>query len=825
MEAAVHGSRRSWHGPSLRRKQQPAVSQRQYTIDTHPRPPQRGRFLVIRSPLALSLCLLAGSLAVAQVPETVPGRILVKPKSTLAEADFAQRLQGHGAGQRRSLGHSNVRVIAVDPEKTAAVLRALRNDPDIEFAEPDPIVHVSFSPNDPYVVSGQEWHLARLGAQQAWDLTTGSSNVVVAVLDSGANGAHPDLAGRLLDGYNFVANTTNWADDLGHGTAVAGTISAVANNQLGVAGLAPNCRMLPVKVADASGSAAHSAMAAGIEYAVAHGARIINLSLGGDATSQTLQEAIDYAWAHNVVLVAAAGNTGGDAAQYPAACEHVTAVSATTQNDTLAPFSTYGPFISLAAPGEYIWTTQADLANPYLPWSGTSVASPLVAAVAALVVSANPALSNSQIVDLLKRTADDLGPAGFDTSFGFGRVNAFRAVSAATTTPPPSPTVSLTSPVAGTAFYPGEMVPLAASTSISFGSVTSVEFYASDLLLATTTPPLGFNWAPAQTGSYSLTAVAISDQGRRATSAPVTIEISSPQTGPSLLVVQINGLGAVSPALNGKMLEIGKTYAIKAIPRPGQVFAGWTGAGSREPLLTFVMRPNLVLVANFVPSPFPAVKGTYAGLLADAGGVQPESSGSFSLVLNVSGTFSGRFVVGTARKSFRGRFDATGAATATLPRAGLSPLSLALRVDLTNGTDQVTGQLSDGSWISELTGNRNVFNLRLNPAPQAGARLFVLQRTETPGSAAASGLCRISASGTAAARGKLEDGRAFAATSLLAKNGDYPFFLSLNRGGEVLIGWLNFPAGPALGPEGTVFWVKAGTNGFATMLRAQAPAQ
>jgi len=192
---------------------------------------------------------------------------------------------------------------------------------------------------------------------------------------------------------------------------------------------------LPVKVVDSSGFASYSTIALGIKYAVDHGARVINLSIAGDSASATLQNAINYAWNNNVVVVAAAGNNANTVLQYPAACEHVVAVSATEPDDSRAAFSSYGSYITLSAPGDGIWTTQRDLANPYGSWRGTSFASPIVAGVAALMASANSSLSNTQIVSLLKQTADDVGAAGYDTSFGYGRINAFRAVSAANAEP------------------------------------------------------------------------------------------------------------------------------------------------------------------------------------------------------------------------------------------------------------------------------------------------------------------------------------------------------------------------------------------------------
>jgi thermitase len=429
----------------------------------------RGRCLWLAQ-VSLLLTLFAATTSGA--PRFVPGQILVKPKAHLSETNFVGKLRRHGAMNRRTLRHLNVRVAAVSEDKAEAALAALRSDPDIEFAERDYIAEAAFAPNDPYVAAGNAWHLSQIQANQAWDYTTGSSDTVVAVLDSGVNAAHPDLAGRILPGYDLVGNTSDPADDFGHGTAVSGTIVAAGNNDIGVAGVAYGCRVLPVKVLDSSGFATYSCMAQGIKYAVEQGARVINISIAGSSPSSTLQDAVNYAWGSNVVVVAAAGNNANDVPQYPAACQNVMAVSATEPDDSLAWFSSYGNYVTLSAPGNNIWTTQRDLANPYGAWRGTSFASPIVAGVAALVASANPSLSNTQIVSLLEETADDIGPAGGDVSFGSGRINAFRAIAAASSLPggitpqvTTGPTVNLTSPADSAEFSPGASVPLAASAS------------------------------------------------------------------------------------------------------------------------------------------------------------------------------------------------------------------------------------------------------------------------------------------------------------------------------------------------------------------------
>ena len=271
--------------------------------------------------------------------DSFPGQILVKPRAGLSEPEFAARLRVHGARHRLTLQRLNVRVLNLAEGRAEAVLAALRQDSGIEFAERDGIARAAFLPNDPYVLSGNEWHLAKIQAPQAWNLTTGSTNTVVAILDSGINAAHPDLAGRILPGYDFLNNGTDTSDDFGHGTAVAGVVVAAGNNGLGVAGVAYGCSVLPVRVVDASGFASYSSIAQGISYAVDQGARVINISIAGNSPSSTLQDAINYAWSNNVLVVAAAGNNANDAPQYPAACDQVVAVAATAPDDSLATFS------------------------------------------------------------------------------------------------------------------------------------------------------------------------------------------------------------------------------------------------------------------------------------------------------------------------------------------------------------------------------------------------------------------------------------------------------------------------------------------------------
>jgi subtilisin family serine protease len=792
-------------------------------------------------------CLLICSFALhAAPPDFVQARILVKPKIRLGDAEFSRRIQQRGAIHQRTLHRSRVCVVAVKEEQTDILLAELRADPDIEFAERDYIARACMTVNDPYVISGSEWHLARIQALQAWDMTAGASNVIIAVLDSGINTAHPDLAGRVLPGYDFVNNDSDPTDDFGHGTAVAGTVIADGNNGIGVAGVAFGCSVLPVKVMDATGAASHSTIAQGIEFAIQQGARIINLSLAGDWPSSTLQNAINDAWSNNVIVVAAAGNNGSTVPQYPGACEHVLAVAASEPDDSRAWFSSYGAYVTLFAPGDTIWTTQRDTNNPYGAWSGTSFSSPVVAGVAALLLSVQPLLSNTQVVQLLEQTADDLGSPGYDSTFSYGRVNAFRAVSAvnpqltnAPSAPPPvepavvppstttngfpaapvdtvSPIVAFTTAPPNGARLVSPAVRLAGSASDNVG-IDHVEVVLNDGPGQWADGTVRWSAQVILTPGYNLVRVRSVDlAGNR--SPEVTRALTYVTT--AMLTVQTNGLGLVSPGLDGKQLEVGRTYRIRAVPGPGQLFSSWSGGViTQSATLSFTMQTNLVLAANFVTNPFPAVRGVYAGLMANARGVTPDNSGYFSLAVGSSGAFSGHLVAAGRRYGFSSRLSLDGDATISVRRGLASTLALTFHVDLTNGSDQVVGAVSDGNWTSGVTGDRNVFNSSSNPAQQAGLRSFVLERAPD-NSSAASGLSRISLGGAANVRGKLNDGRSFSTSNALAKNGDYPFYLSLNHGTEMVIGWLNFAAGQGPIASGTVQWINTGTNAFATTLQA-----
>ena len=239
----------------------------------------------------------------------VPGRVLVRFKPGVSHAAQQQALDSGelAATVVDEIEALQVQIVEVPEEQLEAALESYRANPRVAYAELDTLVTVALAPNDPLYAT-QQYGPQLIQAERAWDTAQGAG-VVIAVVDTGVDFGHPDLQGQLLaGGYDFVNNDGDPADDHGHGTHVSGIAAAVTNNSIGIAGIAPGAKMLPVKVMNSSGSGASSAMAQGIVYAADHGAQVINLSLGGVGYSQTVQDAVDHAWSHGAVVVAAAGN-------------------------------------------------------------------------------------------------------------------------------------------------------------------------------------------------------------------------------------------------------------------------------------------------------------------------------------------------------------------------------------------------------------------------------------------------------------------------------------------------------------------------------------
>jgi thermitase len=292
------------------------------------------------------------------------------------------------------------------------------------YIEPNMRYQIDAVPNDPEW--SKQWELRKIEADWAWNTTVGGHSILVAVVDTGIDWHHPDLAANYVAlGYDWVNNDPDPVDDNGHGTHCAGVIAAAINNSVGIAGLA-QVRIMGEKALDASGSGSSSELAKAIVHAVNQGANIISCSWGDYFDSTVLHEAVRYAYEHGVLVVAAAGNDATNVKHYPAAYDEVVAVAATDELDNPASFTNYGDWVKVAAPGVNIYSTVLDGTYAYM--SGTSMATPHVSGVAALIWSRFPDMTRDQVWAQLQYTADDLGAPGFDVYYGFGRVNARKAV-------------------------------------------------------------------------------------------------------------------------------------------------------------------------------------------------------------------------------------------------------------------------------------------------------------------------------------------------------------------------------------------------------------
>ncbi|GIE33014.1 hypothetical protein Ait01nite_060590 [Actinoplanes italicus] len=317
--------------------------------------------------------------------------------------------------------------------RIAQAARAKKNTLAVEVDVP--VRALGVSADDEY--RDLQWDLDKINTPAAWETSTGA-DVVVAVIDTGVEGDHPDLDGQILKGYNAIENGGGGDfDDNGHGTHVAGTVAALTGNGVGVAGFAPDAKVLPIKVLDADGSGYVSDTAEGIVWATDNGAQIINMSLGSDTPTQAEKSAVAYALKNGVTVVAAAGNEReeGSPTSYPAAYDGVIAVAATDDQDEIAEYSNRGEYVDVAAPGSGILSTYplalSEDGSGFAELNGTSMAAPHVAAVAALIKGVQPDITPDGIQKALESSAVDLGDDGFDEDFGYGRIDAAAAIEAA----------------------------------------------------------------------------------------------------------------------------------------------------------------------------------------------------------------------------------------------------------------------------------------------------------------------------------------------------------------------------------------------------------
>jgi subtilisin family serine protease len=408
----------------------------------------------------------------------------------------------------------------------------------VEFAELDRIrPHQDVIPNDPQY-SG-EWHLPRISAPSAWSVTTGSPSIIIAIADTGVDSTHPDLSSKMVAGWNAYDNNSNTQDVHGHGTNVAGTAAAASNNTIGVASVAWNCGIMPVRVSMTNGSAYDSTIASGITWAADHGARVVNVSYKVTGSS-TVSSAAQYFYNRGGVVTVSAGNysTFDSIPNDP----YMITVGATDPSDLLYSWSNTGTDIDLVAPG-CVTTTMSG--GGYGGNCGTSFSAPIVAGVAALVMSANPGLSAAQVTSVLQNSADNLGPAGWDSTFGYGRVNAANAVNASsgTTTDTQPPTVSFIAPAAGAVLSGTAAVQVSASDNVG---VTSITVTANGTLIGSSA---SFSWNTTSwpNGSYTLVATARDAAGNSASaSRSVTVNNVTDTTPPVVAITSPISGGTIS---------------------------------------------------------------------------------------------------------------------------------------------------------------------------------------------------------------------------------------------------------------------------------------
>jgi thermitase len=377
----------------------------------------------------------------APVPSFSSQQILVKFKPGVSLPEAAEVHRQLGGHVKETIPDIGVQVVTVPKGQEMAKVKAYSANSEVAYAEPDFVAEAVGNPDDPWFTN--QWGMIKIQAPQAWDVTTGSPTINIAILDTGVDQDHPDLASKIISNINFSNSAT--ADDIdGHGTHVAGIAAAVTNNGIGVAGLGYSSSIMNVKVLGDTGSGAYSWIASGIIWAADNGADVINLSLGGSSASSTLEAAVNYAWSKGVVVVAAAGNNGNSAPFYPAYYANCIAVAATNSKDELAGWSDYGGWVDVAAPGVAILSAYLSSINGgYVEMSGTSMASPHVAGLAALVFtvvsdSNGNGRLNDEVRARIEANCDDIGVSGI----GSGRINAYEAVGGST--PPPAPTGSIT---------------------------------------------------------------------------------------------------------------------------------------------------------------------------------------------------------------------------------------------------------------------------------------------------------------------------------------------------------------------------------------------
>ena len=444
--------------------------------------------------------------------------LIIKFKEGVTE-DSKDKLMKRYKLQKEKDIKSGIHIIKVPVNSLEKVKQALSKNPKIEFVEKDMLVQATLTADDPR--SSSQYHINLMHYPGAWNISTGTAEIIVANPDSGILSSHEDLKDVLLTelSYNSADGSNNSEPITGHGTATAGCIGADTNNSIGISSAPWKKKIIPIRITNSpDGWAYYSHMVEGMTYAADNGAKVISLSYGGIG-SYSIKSAAGYIKEKGGLFFMSAGNSGSyETHQAEGNWDEIIGVSATTSSDTRSSFSSYGNYVDISAPGTAVYTTSG---SGYGSWSGTSFSSPLAASVAALLFSAYPAASNHEVEQAIFTGAKDLGEPGYDIYYGHGRVDAQGAIEAMQDRPidTTAPTVSIN--------YPTENEKIAADKTIEVGAIdlfgiSKVELYINKTLYGTDNSAnsdiYDFYWdiSAFENGEYELFAIAYDTSGNTA---------------------------------------------------------------------------------------------------------------------------------------------------------------------------------------------------------------------------------------------------------------------------------------------------------------------
>jgi len=651
--------------------------------------------------------------SLAQAPgagRVVTGEIVVKFRPGTNANAKADAHRAAGGRQLNEIARTGLQRVAVQAGDESAAVARYRRNPNVLYAEPnyirsipEPISHTPGSEpvtGDHYF--DEQWALhntgqffycfpwldgedlcfyvgtpdADLDAPEAWAISQGTG-VLVAVIDTGIDYTHPDLATNYAGGYDFVSNDGDPLDDHGHGTHVSGTIAAAMNNltgnpaaEEGVAGVAPNARILAYKVCGPDGSCSDFAVAQAIAQAVTDGAKVINMSLGGPENSQAMYDAVQDAWGAGLVIVAGAGNDGTTAEFYPAAFNNVISVGAFDEDHRRASFSNYGSWVDISAPGNVIMSSypMASCAATGAPgdtgcytWlSGTSMATPHVSGAAALVWSRSDVTSNAQVVDILQNSADPRGvdAVRLDSWTKHGGLNLHNAMSYGLTNLPPVAHAGPDQTLTDSGGDGVELVTLDGSASTdSDGTIVSHEWREGGTVVGLIAAPQ--IWLPV--GTHTLTLQVTDDDGATGTDS-VVVTITPPpnlppaaHAGPDRTLTDSGGDGMELVTLDGSTSSDPDGAIVAYEWRDGSTVVAsiaapsvWLSVGTHTMTLRVTDDDGAIATDSVVVTinPRPAPTGTHVGDL-DGSATGSKSVWSARITVTVHNT-DHQVVIGAA---------------------------------------------------------------------------------------------------------------------------------------------------------------------------------